>query len=109
MREAEHWMRTCGPETSVSKIAARVEVSLRSLEVGFREWRKSTPTQYLRKIRLEAARAELLSPSETTTVTSVALNQGFFHLPRFNAYYQVMFGEPPGHTLRRSRLRSKGG
>jgi transcriptional regulator GlxA family with amidase domain len=66
MREAEHWMRTCGPETSVSKIAARVGASLRSLEAGFREWRKSTPTQYLRKIRLEAAGAELLSPSETT-------------------------------------------
>jgi AraC-like DNA-binding protein len=109
VREAEHWMRTGGPEASVSKIAARVGMSLRSLEAGFREWRQSTSTQYLRKIRLEAARADLLSPSETTTVTSVALNQGFFHLPRFSAYYQGMFGEPPGHTLRCSRLRSKGG
>ena len=80
-------------------------MSLRSLEAGFREWRQSTPTQYLRKIRLEAARAELLAPSESTTVTSVALDKGFFHLARFSAYYSAAFDETPGQTLRRSRLR----
>jgi AraC-like DNA-binding protein len=107
VREAEHWMRTAGPETSVSDVAARLGVSLRSLEVGFREWRQSTPTQYLRKLRLEAARAELLAPSESTTVTSVALDNGFFHLPRFSAYYSAAFDEAPGQTLRRSRPRRK--
>src|SRR6267378_1064058 len=102
VREAEHWMRTGGPETSVSGVAARVGVSLRSLEAGFREWRQTTPTQYLRKVRLDAARAELLTPSASTTVTSVALANGFFHLPRFSAYYRTAFDEPPGLTLRRS-------
>ncbi len=105
VREAEHWMRTGGPEISVSKIAARLGVSLRSLEVGFREWRQSTPTQYLRKIRLGAARAELLAPFESTTVTSAALGNGFFHLARFSGYYKAMFDETPGQTLRRSRRR----
>lgn len=105
VREAEHWMRTGGPELSVSTIATRLGVSLRSLEAGFRKWRQSTPTQYLRKIRLETARAELLAPSESTTVTSVALDNGFFHLARFSAYYKAAFDEPPGQTLRRSRLR----
>jgi AraC-like DNA-binding protein len=102
VREAEHWMRTGGPETSVSGVAARVGVSLRSLEAGFREWRQTTPTQYLRMVRLDAARAELLAPSASTTVTSVALGNGFFHLPRFSAYYRTAFDEPPGLTLRRS-------
>lgn len=32
------------------------------------------------------ARAELLAPSESTTVTSVALGNGFFHLAGFGAY-----------------------
>jgi len=105
VREAEYWMRTGGSEISVSKVAARVGVSLRSLEAGFREWRQSTPTQYLRKIRLEAARGELLAPSDSTSVTSVALGNGFFHLARFSAYYRVAFGETPGQTLRRSRFR----
>ncbi len=104
VREAEHWMRTGGAEVSASTIAARVGVSLRSLEVGFREFRRSTPTQYLRKIRLEKARAELLAPSASTTVTSVALSNGFFHLGRFSAYYLTAFAETPSQTLRRGRL-----
>jgi AraC-like DNA-binding protein len=107
VREAEHWMRTGGSEISVSGVAARVGVSLRSLEAGFREWRQTTPTQYLRKVRLDAARAQLLAPSESTTVTSVALANGFFHLPRFSAYYRTAFDEPPGQTLRRSLPRRK--
>ena len=104
VREAEHWMRTGGAEVSASTIAARVGVSLRSLEVGFREFRRSTPTQYLRKIRLEKARGELLAPSASTTVTSVALSNGFFHLGRFSAYYLTAFAETPSQTLRRGRL-----
>jgi len=107
VREAEHWMRIGGPETSVSAVAARVGVSLRSLEAGFRESRQTTPTQYLRKVRLDAARAELLAPSESTTVTSVALANGFFPLPRFSAYYRPAFDEPPGLSLRRSLPRRK--
>jgi hypothetical protein len=42
-----------------------------------------------RSVRLDAARAELLEPSESTTVTSVALANGFFHLARFSAYYRA--------------------
>jgi AraC-like DNA-binding protein len=107
VREAEHWMRTGGAEVTVSAIAAKVGVSLRSLEAGFRNWHQSTPTEYLRSIRLEAAKAQLLAPTEATTVTSAALGNGFFHLPRFSAYYRAAFNESPGQTLRRSRLRRK--
>jgi AraC-like DNA-binding protein len=107
VREAEYWMHSGGPELTVSAIAARVGVSLRSLEAGFRDWHQSTPTGFLRQIRLKAARTELLSPSESTTVTSAALRNGFFHLARFSARYRAAFGEPPGQTLRRSRLKRR--
>jgi len=107
VREAEHWMRAGGAEVTVSAIAAKVGVSLRSLEAGFRNWHKSTPTEYLRNIRLQAARAQLLAPTESTTVTSAALGSGFFHLPRFSAYYRAAFDETPGQTLRRSRPRRR--
>jgi AraC-like DNA-binding protein len=103
VREAEHFMRTGGPEISVTKIAARLGVSMRSLEAGFREWRNATPTQVLRKVRLEAARAALLAADAATSVTSAALGSGFFHLARFSAYYKNEFGEMPGQTLRRTR------
>jgi transcriptional regulator GlxA family with amidase domain len=107
VREAEHLMRISGPETPIGEIAARAGVSLRTLEVAFREYRDATPTQYRRRIRLDAARAKLLDPCETTTVTSVALDHGFFHLARFSAHYKQAFDELPSQTLRRSRSRSR--
>jgi AraC-like DNA-binding protein len=107
VREAEHWMQVGGAEMTVSAIADKVGVSLRSLQAGFRNWHNSTPSEYLRNIRLQAARAEMLAPTESTTVTSAALANGFFHLPRFSAYYRAAFNETPGQTLRRSRQRRK--
>jgi len=103
VREAKELMRLRGAEISVSGIAAQLKVSMRGLEAGFREALGSTPTQYLRRIRLDAVRAQLLSPSESTTITDVAFNQGFFHQGRFTAYYRQAFGEMPSQTLRRSK------
>jgi transcriptional regulator GlxA family with amidase domain len=90
---------------TVSQIAKRLGISLRTLELGFREFRQSTPSQVLRQARLEAARAELRTPAASTTVTSVALANGFPHLARFSSYYQSAFNEYPSQTLGRSRKR----
>jgi AraC-like DNA-binding protein len=109
VREAERLMRARGADLTVSGIAATLGVSVRGLEAGFREWQKATPTQFLRKLRLEAAKAELSNPSESTSVTSVAMNEGFVHLPRFSAYYRAAFGEYPSQTLRRARHRLRPG
>jgi transcriptional regulator GlxA family with amidase domain len=102
VREAEHLMRAEQAQT-VSQIAKRLGISLRTLELGFREFRQSTPSQVLRQARLEAARAELRTPAASTTVTSVALANGFPH--RFSSYYQSAFNEYPSQTLGRSRKR----
>lgn len=104
VREAEHLMRLQLPQT-VSLVAKTLGVSLRTLEAGFREFRRMTPKQFLRQVRLDDARTELLSPSESTTVASVALAKGFLHLARFSAYYRVAFNEYPSQTLRRSKKR----
>lgn len=103
IREAEHLMRTGGSPLTVGEIAARMRVSLRSLEAGFREYRRTTPLQRLRAIRLERVREMLLAPQASTTVTSAALECGFVHLARFSGYYKAAYGESPAQTLRRSR------
>ncbi|MBR0798324.1 AraC family transcriptional regulator [Bradyrhizobium jicamae] len=103
VREAEHLMRTGGPSVTVSEVAHMLRVSLRSLELGFRDARQMTPTQAHRQIRLNAAREALLNPTPSTSVTSVALSCGFPHLARFSNYYRLTFGEPPNKTLRRCR------
>jgi AraC-like DNA-binding protein len=50
-----------------------------------------------------------LPPSASTTVTSVALSNGFFQLARFSAYYFTAFAETPSQTFRRGRLRARRG
>jgi len=103
VRNAEHLMQTGGPSITVSEVAKALGVSLRSLELGFRDARNMTPTQAHRQIRLSAAREALLNPTPSTSVTSAAISSGFLHLARFSSYYQLTFGESPSQTLRRCR------
>ncbi len=107
VREAEHLMQTGGPSLTVSEVAKALRVSLRSLELGFREARNTTPTEAHRRIRLAAAREALLNPTPATSVTSVAMSCGFAHLARFSGHYRQLFNETPRQTLRRSRGRDE--
>jgi AraC-like DNA-binding protein len=103
IREAERLMRSAAPHLTPSKVATELKVSLRTLELGFRAAHDCTPNEFLRRVRINKAREALLAPSASTSVTDVALANGFLHLARFSAYYQQMFGELPVHTLRRSQ------
>jgi AraC-like DNA-binding protein len=103
IREAEHLMRAGDSALTVSRIASHLRVSLRSLEAGFQEHRRTTPVARLRAIRLERARRQLLAANGSASVTSVALENGFLHLPRFSSYYRAAYGETPVATLRRNR------
>jgi AraC-like DNA-binding protein len=103
VREAEQLMLTGSPTITVSEIAKILRISMRSLELGFREARNTTPSRAHRQIRLKAARQALLDPPPSTSVTSVAIACGFPHLARFSGYYQQAFGELPSQTLRRCR------
>jgi AraC-like DNA-binding protein len=77
-------------------------VSERTLQYAFRDQLGLTPNAYLRLLRLNGARAELLTPSrETTSVTRVATRWGFLHLGRFTRAYRNLFGESPAATLAR--------
>ena len=76
-------------------------MSVRSLQEGFRQWRNTTPNEFLRQTRLRLVREELLRADESMDVTSVALRHGFTHLGRFSGYYRQAYGELPGITLRR--------
>jgi AraC-like DNA-binding protein len=104
VRRAERLMSddVDGP-TTVSDIASRLGVSMRSLQSAFRAWRGTTPSACLRAVRLQRVHDELLRPDEGASVTSAAMNHGFIHLGRFSAQYRETFGEAPSATLRRGR------
>jgi AraC-like DNA-binding protein len=100
VRRAERFMAdNASASIAVSDVAAHLGVSLRSLQMGFRRWRDTTPNAYLREVRLRCAREDL--QSGTANVTEVALRYGFANLGRFSAYYAAAFGEQPSTTRRR--------
>jgi AraC-like DNA-binding protein len=91
---------------TVSSIAARCHVSVRSLQQSFRHYVGVSPMAYLREVRLRRAHQSLLeSDPSVTSVASVAYHWGFTNLGRFAAAHTVRYGEPPAATLRRRAFR----
>jgi len=88
---------------SIVDICREAGGSQRTLEYSFRTLLGLTPIAYLRTLRLNRVRAQLLSPSRADlTVTEVATEWCFWHLGKFSRDYAAMFGESPSQTLRRS-------
>ncbi|WP_028935669.1 AraC family transcriptional regulator [Pseudonocardia spinosispora] len=76
-------------------------MSVRTLHATFQQELGESPMAYLRRVRLDHVRAELLRCDPALTrVTDVALRWGFFHQSRFAQQYRERFGELPRDTLR---------
>ncbi len=87
---------------SLGDLAVIGGVSARSLQYTFRRHRGCSPMEFLRRIRLERVRRELIQATNGATVTFAAMRWGFLHLGRFAAEYHAAFKEKPSETLRRS-------
>jgi AraC-like DNA-binding protein len=90
-------------DIGLGDIAAASGVSSRTIQLAFRRHLDTTPTAYLRKVRLDLAHAELLaaSPDSDLTVTEVAYRWGFSSPSRFAERYRAEFGCLPSEMLRR--------
>jgi AraC-like DNA-binding protein len=89
---------------TVGDIARAAGVGVRGLQQGFQRSLDTSPTQYLRQVRLRRVHRELLAAdAATTTVGEVAARWGFAHQGRFAAYYRQQYGVAPTETLRRRR------
>lgn len=76
-------------------------MSVRALHAAFQQALGETPMSYLRRIRLDRVRAELLRGDPARLrVTDVAVRWGFGHQSRFAQQYRDRFGELPSRTLR---------
>lgn len=80
-------------------LARHAGVGARRLQGAFQETFQISPTGYLRKVKLEHARADLLGSDDT--VMAVAYRWGFNHPGRFSTIYRRAFGESPSETARR--------
>jgi AraC-like DNA-binding protein len=88
---------------TLSSIAARSQMSVRSLQHGFKRHLGTSPMSYLRDVRLRRAHQTLLeSDPSAVTVASVAYDWGFTNLGRFAAAHAARYCEQPAKTLRRT-------
>jgi len=86
---------------SVFDLCRRLRISRRSVQNGFRSVAETTPVNYIRCIRLNGVRRELMSTRVADmTIGDAAAQWGFFHLSHFAADYHLLFGELPSQTLR---------
>jgi AraC family transcriptional regulator, ethanolamine operon transcriptional activator len=103
VRQAEEYMLAhLEKPITLKDLCQVINTSKSPLNRGFQEIFGLSPLNYLKILRLQAARQRLKTSSpETTTVTQIAHRFGFWHLGRFSRYYQEMFGELPSETLGR--------
>lgn len=87
---------------TLDQIAAMAGVTGRALQYAFRRSYGTTPTGYLRRVRLERAHAELRTadPADGTTVAAVARKWGWANPAHFAAAYRRQHGQLPSQTLR---------
>jgi AraC-like DNA-binding protein len=94
--------RHASEELAVPDIAENLGVSVRTLQLALRSEVGATPSELLRRVRLDRAREMLLAAEPgQETIISIAERCGFSHQGRFSALYLDTFGELPSASLRR--------
>lgn len=90
-----------GGDVGIHDVAAAVHLTPRAVQYLFRHQLDTTPTRYLRRVRLHRAHLDLLSSDRTvTTVAEIAQRWGFLHTGRFAVQYRQTYGQSPHTTLR---------
>ena len=89
-------------DISAADIAAAAHVTTRAIQLAFRRHLDTTPSAYLRRVRLDHAHQQLCaaSPGDGVTVTEIATCWGFASPSRFAASYRETYGVLPSRTLR---------
>lgn len=101
LRQAAEYVHAFADQPiTTADIAAAAGLHTRTLQSLMSEHLGSSPTRYLRDVRLDRVRQDLLSSAPgDALVADVARRWGFGNLGRFAAAYTERFGEYPRHTL----------
>lgn len=86
---------------TIEDIAREARMSIRGIQYAFQSTLGTTPTGYLRRVRLAGAHRSLQlgDPTHGDTVFSIATAWGFPHPGRFAKEYRDAYGTTPRRTL----------
>lgn len=84
---------------TVDDVAEAVHISTRGLQYSFRRSIDTTPTEYLRRVRLDGAHRDLRNGVAEESVSQIARRWGFGNSSRFNTLYRQTYGRTAKQTL----------
>lgn len=88
-------------QLAVTELAQAIDLPEHVVRSAFMQAVGVSPLVWLRQHRLDRVRRALLKPEEACKgVAQIAMENGFFHLGRFAAYYTQTFHELPVETIR---------
>ena len=90
---------------TIADVARESGCSLRSLHLGFQQYKGISPLQFLRQIRLEGVRRDLIGDGDHSTISQIAQRWGFTHMGLFAALYRDAFGQSPSEAMQSRRTR----
>lgn len=88
----------------VDELAQMARMGVSTFHHHFREMTAMSPVQYQKQLRLQAARARMLT--DDLDASSAAVTVGYESVSQFNREYSRLFGQPPMRDIR--ALRSAG-
>jgi AraC-like DNA-binding protein/tetratricopeptide (TPR) repeat protein len=98
LKRAVHYLRdNLERKIVLSELVRVTGTSERTLQKQFRQVLGMSPLGYLRRLRLIAARQEILQ-ADCASIADIAMRFGCHHLGRFAADYRKCFGETPSAT-----------
>jgi AraC-like DNA-binding protein len=89
--------------TDMTLLAMELGYSLSSIYKAFKKFRGYTPMQFLKRIRLENVRKDLVKASSSRSVFKIAMDRGFTHPGHFSVDYKRQFGESPSEKFRQKK------
>lgn len=93
--------RHSSEDIGINDVADAVHLTPRAVQYLFRRQLDTTPTEYMRRVRLGHAHQELVAATAAaSTVTDIAQRWGFAHTGRFAVLYRQTYGQSPHNTLR---------
>jgi len=103
----EQFVQTCFKEgctnpLTINDLTTKLFSSKTVLSKSIRESTGLSPMTFLRNVRLEQVRSQLIRGDSSTSIISVAQKYGFPSRGHFSRYYRELFGELPSETVARS-------
>ena len=89
----------CNRPLTISDLTQQLFTSKTVLSVAIRQTTGLSPLTFLRNVRLEQVRNELLNHGQDNSIINIARRYGFHSRGHFSGYYKKLFGELPRETL----------